>query len=203
MQTIQEQRINCIMLVPTMIYALLDHPRFSEFDLSSLETVFYGASAIAPARLKEAIERIGPVFFQFYGQAEAPMSICLLRKAEHDVNDMNRLASCGRPVPWVNVALLGANNQPVARVFLFPTWVCCWRTTCLFPSWFAFGFAWARTCYSARWAMASTRRLPPTYKTLLIRRTQGYAKRIAHKGIWVDRADLTGAGKTRLGRCAH
>jgi fatty-acyl-CoA synthase len=114
MQTIQEQRINCIMLVPTMIYALLDHPRFSEFDLSSLETVFYGASAIAPARLKEAIERIGPVFFQFYGQAEAPMSICLLRKAEHDVNDMNRLASCGRPVPWVNVALLGANNQPVA-----------------------------------------------------------------------------------------
>jgi fatty-acyl-CoA synthase len=114
MQTIQEQRINCIMLVPTMIYALLDHPRFSEFDLSSLETVFYGASAIAPARLKEAIERIGPVFFQFYGQAEAPMSICLLRKAEHDVNDLNRLASSGRPVPWVNVAMLGANNQPVA-----------------------------------------------------------------------------------------
>lgn len=40
--------------------------------LASLETVFYGASAISPARLKEAIERIGPVFSQFYGQAEAP-----------------------------------------------------------------------------------------------------------------------------------
>ena len=113
LQTIQDYQINCVMLVPTMIYALLDHPRFDEFDLSSLETVFYGASAISPARLKEAIERIGPVFMQFYGQAEAPMAITILRKHEHDVNDPLRLASCGRPVPWLHVALLDANNQPV------------------------------------------------------------------------------------------
>ncbi len=114
MQTIQEHRINCMLVVPTMIYALLDHPRFGEFDLSSLETVFYGASAIAPARLKEAIERIGPVFAQFYGQAEAPMSITMMRKDEHDVNDLKRLASCGRPVPWVRVELFDAQGQPVA-----------------------------------------------------------------------------------------
>jgi fatty-acyl-CoA synthase len=113
MQTIQDYRINCMMLVPTMIYALLDHPRFDEFDLSSLETVFYGASAISPARLKEAIERIGPVFSQFYGQAEAPMAITMLRKAEHDVNDLRRLASCGRPTPWVHVALLDSDRRPV------------------------------------------------------------------------------------------
>jgi fatty-acyl-CoA synthase len=114
MQAIQEYRINCMLVVPTMIYALLDHPRLREFDLSSLETVFYGASAISPARLKEAIERIGPVFFQFYGQAEAPMTITVLRKAEHDAKDMRRLASCGRPVPWVRLALLDSNQRPVA-----------------------------------------------------------------------------------------
>lgn len=114
MAAIQEHRINCIMLVPTMIYALLDHPRFDEFDLSSLETVFYGASSISPARLKEAIERIGPVFSQFYGQAEAPMAISILRKADHDVNNMQRLASCGRPSPWVNVQLQNADGNPVA-----------------------------------------------------------------------------------------
>ena len=114
MQAIQTHRLNCVMLVPTMIYALLDHPRFGEFDLSSLECVYYGASAIAPARLKEAIEKIGPVFFQFYGQAEAPMSVTVMRRAEHDVNDPRRLASCGRPVPWVQVELLDAENRPVA-----------------------------------------------------------------------------------------
>ena len=113
LQAIQDHRINCVLLVPTMIYALLDHPRFEEFDLSSLETVFYGASAIAPSRLREAIERIGPVFCQFYGQAEAPMAITMLRKCEHDVNDMRRLASCGRPSPWVRVELLDTDNRPV------------------------------------------------------------------------------------------
>jgi fatty-acyl-CoA synthase len=114
MQAIQEYRINCMMLVPTMIYALLDHPRFAEFDLSSLETVFCGASAISPARLREAIQRIGPVFCQFYGQSESPMGLTMLRKADHDVNDMRRLASCGRPTPWVRIELLGANDLPVA-----------------------------------------------------------------------------------------
>lgn len=115
MEAIQTYRINCMMLIPTMIYALLDHPRFDEFDLSSLETVFYGASAISPPRLKEAIERIGPVFMQFYGQAEAPMAVTILRRHEHKVDDLQRLASCGRPTPWVRVALLDADNQPVAE----------------------------------------------------------------------------------------
>jgi fatty-acyl-CoA synthase len=114
MQAIQEHRINCMLVVPTMIYALLDHPRFGEFDLSSLETVFYGASAMSPARLKEAIERIGPVFAQYYGQAEAPMVVTYMRKADHDPNDLRRLASCGRPTPFVDLALLDADNKPVA-----------------------------------------------------------------------------------------
>ena len=72
-------------------------------DLSSLETVYYGAAAMSPTRLKEAIDRLGPIFFQYYGQAEGPMTICVLRKDEHDTSDMARLATCGRPVPWVHV----------------------------------------------------------------------------------------------------
>ncbi len=113
LQAIERFRITCILLVPTMIYALLDHPRFGEYDLSSLETVFYGASSIAPARLREAIEKMGLIFFQFYGQVEAPTSVSVLRRAEHDVNDPMRLASCGRPVPWVHVALLDDRGQEV------------------------------------------------------------------------------------------
>lgn len=106
LEAIERYRITCVLLVPTMIYALLDHPRFSEFDLTSLEVIFYGASPMSPVRLKEGIARLGPVFFQFYGQAEAPMTLTVLRRAEHDVNDMSRLASCGRPVPWIHLALL-------------------------------------------------------------------------------------------------
>ncbi|MEZ5596921.1 MAG: AMP-binding protein [Pseudomonadales bacterium] len=114
LEAVQTYRINCMMLVPTMIYALLDHPDFDSYDLSSLETIFYGASLMSPVRLKEAIERIGPVFFQFYGQAEAPMTVTTMRRGEHDPDNPQRLASCGRPVPYVNVALLDDDCNPVA-----------------------------------------------------------------------------------------
>lgn len=113
LRAIQEHRITCTMLVPTMIYALLDHPDFDRYDLSSLETVFYGASLMSPVRLKEAIERIGPVFFQFYAQTEAPMVVFMLRKSEHDPNDPRRLSSCGRPTAWLDVALLDGGDQAV------------------------------------------------------------------------------------------
>jgi fatty-acyl-CoA synthase len=113
MKTIESQRITCVLLVPTMIYALLDHPRFRDFDLSSLQTVFYGASAMSPVRLREAIEALGPIFFQFYGQAEAPMTISVLRRGEHIANDYRRLSSCGRPVHGVHVALLNDDGDEV------------------------------------------------------------------------------------------
>ncbi|MDO6414469.1 AMP-binding protein [Sphingomonas sp. BIUV-7] len=114
MQAIEEHRITSILMVPTMVISLIDHPRFGEFDLSSLEVIFYGASAFPTARLKDAIGKLGPIFFQFYGQSEAPMSVTVMRRDEHLVDDPIRLASCGRPTPLVHVALLDDDNQPVA-----------------------------------------------------------------------------------------
>jgi fatty-acyl-CoA synthase len=113
MEAIQQHRITSILMVPTMVIALIDHPRFSEFDLSSLEVVFYGASSFPTARLRDAIGKLGPVFFQFYGQAEAPMSVTVMRRDEHDVTDMVRLSSCGRPTPLVRVTLLDDDCREV------------------------------------------------------------------------------------------
>jgi fatty-acyl-CoA synthase len=112
---IERYRITSVFLVPSMIYALLDHPAFAATDLSSLQTVFYGASPMSPARLQEAIRKIGPVFFQFYGQTEAPQTVCVLRKEDHDPDDLTRLATCGRPVPWLHVALLDDAGNVVPR----------------------------------------------------------------------------------------
>lgn len=115
MRAIQSYSINTTLVVPTMLYALMDHPSFGKFDLSSLETVFYGSSLILPTRLQEAIRKFGNIFFQFYGQAEAPMTVAVLRKDEHDPDDLDRLSCCGRPVPWIRVELLDDDGLPVAE----------------------------------------------------------------------------------------
>ncbi|MGV0713793.1 fatty-acid--CoA ligase FadD8 [Mycolicibacterium sp. XJ662] len=112
LRVIEEQRITATMLVPSMIYALMDHPDSHTRDLSSLETVYYGASAMNPVRLAEAIRRFGPIFAQYYGQSEAPMVITYLAKGDHDEK---RLTSCGRPTLFARVALLGEDGQPVPQ----------------------------------------------------------------------------------------
>ncbi|MFL0180293.1 fatty-acid--CoA ligase FadD8 [Mycobacterium sp. SMC-15] len=112
LRVIEEQKITATMLVPSMIYALMDHPDSHTRDLSSLETVYYGASAMNPVRLQEAIDRFGPIFAQYYGQSEAPMVITYLAKGDHD---QKRLTSCGRPTLFARVALLGDDGNPVAQ----------------------------------------------------------------------------------------
>jgi len=112
LRVIEEQKITSTMLVPSMIYALMDHPDSHTRDLSSLETVYYGASAMNPVRLKEAIDRFGPIFAQYYGQSEAPMVITYLAKGDHDEK---RLTSCGRPTLFARTALLGDDGNPVAQ----------------------------------------------------------------------------------------
>lgn len=118
LETIERERITATMLVPSMLYALMDHPDSHTRDLSSLETVYYGASAINPVRLKEAIDRFGPIFAQYYGQSEAPMAITYLAKADHVVAGAEsvpeRLSSCGRPSVFLRTALLDEDGQPVA-----------------------------------------------------------------------------------------
>ncbi len=114
LRVIEEQKITATMLVPSMIYALMDHPDSHTRDLSSLETVYYGASAMnPPVRLAEAIRRFGPIFAQYYGQSEAPpMVISYLGKKDHDEK---RLTSCGRPTLFARTALLDADGNEVPQ----------------------------------------------------------------------------------------
>lgn len=110
---IEQHKITSTFLVPVMIYPLLDHPRATTADLSSLQTLFYGASPMNPSRLQEGVEKWGQIFFQCFGQSEAPMVLTHLKKSEHDLSKPERFASCGRPSPWVHLALLDPNNQRV------------------------------------------------------------------------------------------
>ena len=111
LQAVAAERATLSLLVPTMIYALLDHPQLDGADLSSLETVIYGASAIAPSRLAEGLERIGPVFCQLYGQTESAGQGTSLWRAHHDPSDLHRLTSCGRTMPFNRVAVLDEEGR--------------------------------------------------------------------------------------------
>jgi fatty-acyl-CoA synthase len=105
-------------LPPTLVYMLLDHPRLSAVDLSSLQCFWYGAAPMSVTRLEEALERIGPVMAQLFGQTEAPMMVSALPPADHFLPDgtvaHERLASAGRPTPLVTVAIMDSEGSLLA-----------------------------------------------------------------------------------------
>lgn len=71
LQLVQDARIEHILLVPTMIKMMLDHPTFEDFDISSLKYLVYGASPIDDELIRQARKRLpGVELMQIYGQTE-------------------------------------------------------------------------------------------------------------------------------------
>ena len=106
-------------LPPTLIYMLLDHPDLAAADLSALQCFWYGAAPISPARLEEAIGKIGPVMAQLFGQTEAPMMIAMMAPKDHLAPDgsvaRHRLSSAGKPGPLVRVAIVDADGNELPQ----------------------------------------------------------------------------------------
>ena len=48
MRLVQEERVDRAMIVPTMLKQLMDHKKFPDYDLSSLQVVTYGAAPMPP-----------------------------------------------------------------------------------------------------------------------------------------------------------
>lgn len=102
-------------IVPTLAYRMLelsdDHAR----ALGSLKTIIYGASPMSPEKLRRLIARFGPIFMQIYGSTEHFSASTILTKAEHLGADdaPGRLASAGRPIPTVELAILDDDGAPL------------------------------------------------------------------------------------------
>ncbi len=56
--------------VPTMLVAMLNHPRFAEFDLSSLKNIFTGATPVPVVVMEQIKERIGADCSIVFGMTE-------------------------------------------------------------------------------------------------------------------------------------
>ncbi|QJI29560.1 AMP-binding protein [Pseudomonas sp. ADAK18] len=98
LQTIEQERVTRLFLVPAMVNRLVNFTGVERFDLSSLRLVMYGAAPMAPALVQRAIEVFGPILAQGYGAGETCSLVTVLTEQDHlpEDGDVRRLASCGR-----------------------------------------------------------------------------------------------------------
>jgi fatty-acyl-CoA synthase/long-chain acyl-CoA synthetase len=114
---VEEKRVTWTFTVPTMIYAMLDHPMRTKHDLSSLRTLMYGAAPISARRLEEALLAMGPIFLQGYAQMEVACNTTMLTKKQHiealESGNKKRLQSCGFPVLMAQVKVVRDDGREV------------------------------------------------------------------------------------------
>jgi acyl-CoA synthetase (AMP-forming)/AMP-acid ligase II len=124
MQLAQEYRANRAMLVPTMLKHLMEHPRFSEYDLSSLNVITYGAAPMPLEVIREAIAKFpGARFINAFGQTETASTITMLPPDDHVLDGspeevetkLKRLTSIGKPLDDVEVEIVDEAGEPVSQ----------------------------------------------------------------------------------------
>src|SRR5207248_7671876 len=80
-------------------------------DTGSLRALVVSGSPAGPRLLAEAIEQLGPVVWQGYGQGESEM-ISLLAPEDIALAPVEALSSVGRPLPTVEVSLRDPDGKP-------------------------------------------------------------------------------------------
>ncbi|MGH9010545.1 MAG: class I adenylate-forming enzyme family protein [Acidimicrobiia bacterium] len=115
LEFVPRYRVNALFMVPTMIKMVIDHPDARHADLSSLRWVMYGGAPMYVEDLKKALDLMGPVFVQIYGQTESPMTGTMLRPQEHVVDGplAHRLGSCGRARSGMQIRILDEHDNAV------------------------------------------------------------------------------------------
>lgn len=84
MATVEQERANRAMLVPTMLKRVIDDADFGKHDLSSLKVITYGAASMPFEVIKKAIEVFpGVMFINAFGQTETASTITMLGPEDH------------------------------------------------------------------------------------------------------------------------
>jgi acyl-CoA synthetase (AMP-forming)/AMP-acid ligase II len=116
MESIQKYRLTSVILISAMAAFVLDHPRFNEFDLSSLKKINYGAAPMPPSlirRLQEQFPEVG--FYHGYGATEAAGTISTLQPKDHHLDGpgAQKLRSVGTPTPYLEIRIVDTEGNEV------------------------------------------------------------------------------------------
>lgn len=132
LRSLDEHKITMMLVVPTLLRMLLDHPDVPDTRLDSLRAVVYAASPAAPSLVERARKLLGPVLYTGFGQTEAYGLNTLMGPQEHEqalVAGGKRLASIGRECASAQVRIRSENGEDVATGEVGEIWVCApWAT---------------------------------------------------------------------------
>ena len=125
LQEVEAHRITHAIYVPAVLQFLQIVPNAHDHDLSSMQLVAYGASPITEQVLRDAMAQFSTAkFVQVYGLTETTGAVVQLDAADHDPeNRPELLRSAGKPYPWIELRVVGADGEDVAPGDIGEIWI--------------------------------------------------------------------------------
>lgn len=108
-------RITKIMMVPTAMRIVCDHPEAAGADFSFLKYICYGGSSIPLDLLRQAIRVFGCGFAQMYGMTETAGTVTGLPPEDHDPAGNMRMRGVGKALPGVEIRVVAPDGLPAAN----------------------------------------------------------------------------------------
>ena len=113
LETLQEEKCTAFGGVPTMFIALMNHPAFSQFDLSRLRKGLIGGATAAEEVMRRIIDDMHMTeVSNVYGMTEtAPISL----QTRPDDTLERRVKTIGRPAPHIEIKIVDPAGRTVPR----------------------------------------------------------------------------------------
>jgi fatty-acyl-CoA synthase len=109
LELLEREQVNSTFITPLMLYELLDHPDIDKRDLSAMAVLSVGTAATNPVRLRQAVDRFGPVVRITYGLSESPF----ISAYPGVGTDPDRIGSCGPAYGDVRLQIRGEDGSTV------------------------------------------------------------------------------------------
>ena len=108
LRIVQERGVTVLVAVPTLIKSLAEESERAGSDNHSVETIYYGGSAISETVLKFAVAQLRCDFVQGYGLTECSL-IAVMDRRDHTRSELH--GSCGKPVRGCHVRVVDPTTQ--------------------------------------------------------------------------------------------
>jgi fatty-acyl-CoA synthase len=123
MTSIQKEKCTAVYGVPTMYIAILDHPRFNEFDMSTLRTGIMSGSTCPVIRMQQTVDRMNMrEVTNPYGLTEAGPVMTMTRYFEPSLE--RKCQTIGQALPGIEVAIIDPETGDLAPIGQ-PGEICC------------------------------------------------------------------------------
>jgi len=109
LKLVSKEKINYFHGIPTLYKALLRHPKFKKYDLSSLEMVFSGAAPLPTSLAEELESNINGLVMEAYGLTETSPIV----SANPFEEDNRKIGSIGIPFIGTDVQIRNAETDDI------------------------------------------------------------------------------------------